>query len=352
MSILIVDDAPDDLDLLKTILTEARRWEIVAARSGEEALQAMETGQIELVLTDIMAPATGGLEACRRIKARPALSHTPVVIMMAGSEREYLNQAYEAGACDYIMKPLEPAEVLARVRSVLRSKEEIEHRMERERELMRAARKLEAANEQLLKLSVVDALTGIANRRCFDQTLDRTWRSAARRRLELALIMIDIDFFKPYNDRLGHPAGDECLQRVAKGLTDGLMRPDDFLAQYGGEEFAVILPQTDLAGALVVAERLRASIESLALPHPASPAATRITISQGIACAMPERGSALATLISMADEALYEAKRSGRNRVSTTAKPYHRLLSGFVARQSHNRTPRSTERSPSRLKPQ
>jgi diguanylate cyclase (GGDEF)-like protein len=229
--------------------------------------------------------------------------------------------------------------VLARVRSVLRSREDIDRRIERERELVAAARKLEASNQQLLRLSAVDALTGIANRRCFDQTVYRVWRSAARREHSVALIMIDIDFFKPYNDHFGHQAGDECLRNVAQSVAAGLKRPDDFVARYGGEEFGVVLPETDIAGATVVAERLRRGVESLTIPHPASPGAKHITISQGVTATVPARESPPSRLIALADEALYQAKKTGRNKVCSphvSAKP---LLSGFVARQSHNRTP-------------
>ncbi len=263
MSILIIDDVPDDLAVLQSILAETGRWNVAVARNAEEAIRALETGEVEIVLADIMTPATGGLEICRQIKARSELAHTPVVIVMTSSERSYLTQAYESGACDYIMKPLDPVEVAARVGAVLRSKVEVDRRIAHEHELLATTRKLQAANQQLLRLSVVDAVTGIANRRSFDQTLDRIWRSASRHQHEVALVMIDIDFFKSYNDSLGHPAGDDCLRRVAKGLTDALKRPDDFLARYGGEEFAVILPQTDLAGASVVADRLRGSVETL-----------------------------------------------------------------------------------------
>jgi diguanylate cyclase (GGDEF)-like protein len=352
MSILIIDDDPDDLTVLQSILAAAERWSFVVAWTAEEALRTLESGDVEMVLADIMAPATGGLEICRQINARADLSHTPVVMIMSSSERTYLTQAYEAGACDYLMKPLDPAEVTARVGAVLRSKDEVERRIAREHELMATTRKLQASNQQLLRLSVVDAVTGVANRRAFDQTLDRIWRSASRHAWEVALVMIDIDFFKSYNDSLGHPAGDACLRRVARGLTDVLKRPDDFLARYGGEEFAIILPQTDLAGAAVVAERLRGSIEALDIAHPASSLANHVTISLGVASILPTREAARFTLISMADEALYGAKRSGRNRVSTLAESYQRTLSGFAAGQSHNRTPRLAELFEDHLKPQ
>jgi diguanylate cyclase (GGDEF)-like protein len=160
----------------------------------------------------------------------------------------------------------------------------------------------------------VDTVTGIANRRHFETMMARAWRSAARHQFEIALIMTDVDFFKGYNDRLGHPAGDTCLRRVAQEMAASLLRPDDFLARYGGEEFAVILPRTGLPGATVVAERIRSNIESLAIDHPGSPVAEYVTVSHGVACTVPSPASPPSALIAMADAALYEAKRSGRNK--------------------------------------
>ncbi len=241
MTILIVDGDADSRERLRVILAEAAQWNIGAVCTGAEALRVLESGEIDLVLTDLMAPEMEGLALCREIKARSDLSHLPVVMMLDNGEHEYLDLACEAGACDYILKPVEPLDVLARVRAVLRIKKDTDSRLQRERSLT-------AANRRLLQLSVVDAVTGIANRRGFDQTLDRVWRSASRQRVDVALLMIDVDFFKPYNDQLGHLAGDQCLRSIAEALSQGLKRPDDFLARYGGEEFSVVLPRTDAGG--------------------------------------------------------------------------------------------------------
>lgn len=315
MRILIVNNAPDELAVLHAILSAEQDWTVMIAQSGSEALQVLAKGGVDLVLADLVLPACCGLELCRSIKNCPHISDTPVVILLAGAERGYLGHTYEAGACDYIMKPLDPLEVIARVRSVLRTKDEIDRRRSRESQLENRNRQLQMVNQELLHLSLVDPVTGIANRRQFNDMMDRAWRSAARHQFEIALILMDIDFFKGYNDHLGHPAGDDCLRRVANELAAGLLRPDDFLARYGGEEFAVILPRTDLAGAEVVADRLRSNVESLGIQHPASATAAFVTVSQGLASAVPAPEAAPASLIALADAALYEAKRCGRNQL-------------------------------------
>lgn len=172
-----------------------------------------------------------------------------------------------------------------------------------------------AAKDELERISFVDGLTGIANRRYFDEFLRREVERAAREQTPLSLIMIDIDFFKAYNDTYGHLAGDDCLKQVASSLRNTVRRPTDLVARYGGEEFAVILPNTSLEGAIRVAEKLRQNIEALKLPHLGSPQEGCLTISLGVASSSTETKDIPTTLIAKADSALYSAKRSGRNRV-------------------------------------
>jgi len=175
------------------------------------------------------------------------------------------------------------------------------------------------AHELLLRLSLVDPLTGIANRRSFETSLDLEWRRAARTGSALSLIMVDVDFFKSYNDTCGHQAGDDCLKQVARAMTDVVKRPGDLVARYGGEEFAVLLQNTAGAGAMLMAEKMRAHVESLGIAHPASAVMDRITISLGVASAQPEPHTSPGALVAAADEALYRSKQDGRNRVSASA---------------------------------
>jgi len=185
---------------------------------------------------------------------------------------------------------------------------------------MLTEQRLEAANAQLVELSATDGLTGIGNRRAFDTELQREVGRAARNAHSLALIMIDVDFFKAFNDRYGHTAGDACLREIA-ALTEGsLHRPPDFAARFGGEEFAVMLPNTPMEGAREVAERIRRAVLHAARPHDGSPLG-RVTISLGVASIAPIPGSKPQTLIDLADAALYQAKRTGRNKVCMAGAP-------------------------------
>ena len=193
---------------------------------------------------------------------------------------------------------------------------ELESRVvELEQQLADRAQQLDDANKALRRLATVDGLTGIANHRHFRDFLESEWRRSVRDHSPLSVIMIDIDYFKTYNDSFGHQAGDECLRRVAASLCEGARRPGDLVARYGGEEFVAVLGATDQDGALVLAERLRVRIEALGLPHPRSLCASVITVSAGVGSAFPVHTGNPDELVGEADRALYRAKREGRNRV-------------------------------------
>jgi len=174
--------------------------------------------------------------------------------------------------------------------------------------------RLQEANEALQRLTLVDTVTDVANRRQFDRALADEWARAIRAGTSIGLVLVDVDHFKPYNDRYGHPAGDECLRRIAAVLGRTLLRAGDLVARYGGEEFAAILPLTDVDAATAVAERMRRSVEALAMPHGATPLGI-VTISGGVAASRPDPGANALDLVARVDAALYEAKAMGRNRI-------------------------------------
>ena len=315
MSILIVDDSPDERLLLENILSRAGYNDLILAASAPEAFAALRLDDpqggdpgVDLVLLDIVMPGIDGLEALRKIQATAHLQDIPVIMVTVLDEAEILETAMDSGAVDYLSKPVREVELLARVRSALRLKDEMGRRKAREREL-------ERLNQKLERLSSLDGLTGVANRRYFDHSLDQEWRRSARENRPLSLIMIDIDNFKAFNDTYGHQAGDDCLKQVAQTLTETLKRPGDFVARYGGEEFAVVLPNTDAQGASLMAEEMRARVAALGIPHAESKAGEMVTISLGVGGTAPKLGKEPAELVSIVDKALYEAKREGRNRV-------------------------------------
>lgn len=290
--LLLVDDQPLYIRALYEIFRDD--CEVYMATSGQQALDLCARNRPDLVLLDLVMPGMGGIEVCRRLKQDRDLADTPVLFVTAQDDVESETQALEAGGLDYIAKPVNPAVVRARVRTHLT---------------------LKAQADQLRKVAYRDGLTGVANRRYFDEHLQSEWSRCARLGTPLALLLLDIDCFKRFNDHYGHIAGDECLQAVGCVLCKLPKRGHDFCARYGGEEFVCLLTDCDLPNAVDKAMALHGAIRALNRPHAASPIAEVVTVSIGVAALIPDLEVSPSVLLEQADTHLYEAKHGGRDRV-------------------------------------
>ncbi|HTJ95534.1 MAG TPA: diguanylate cyclase [Pararobbsia sp.] len=290
--VLVVDDAAINRQVLADLLKADHT--VILAKSGEQALSLAAQHQPDLMLLDVVMPEINGYEVLRRLKSNSRTATIAVIFITGLDSPEDEEHGLTLGASDYITKPFNLAVVRARVRSHL--------------QLARQRRMLES-------LANIDGLTEIANRRHFDDRYAAEWALAERHGHPLSVAILDIDFFKDYNDRAGHAMGDRVLQAVAAVLTDGMIRASDLAARYGGEEFALLMPDTDAAGALHVTDRLREAIGNLTISPSDTKDTNRITVSLGGATLQPGSHESAADLLKAADDHLYRAKKEGRNRV-------------------------------------
>lgn len=290
-TILIVDDMAENIRLLANILQDD--YHILVATDGRQALKIAENKLPDLILLDVIMPEMNGHQLLTRLQAKVETANIPVIFVTALDQVDDQAAGLELGAIDYLVKPIHPTLTKLRVKNQLELKQQRDH---------------------LMRLSMIDGLTGIANRRQFDDLLQREWHRCQRYEYPLSLIMIDVDYFKPFNDTYGHQLGDECIQRVAQCIKSNLHRPSDLAARYGGDEFICLLADTDLEGTQKVAVNIGQSVSALNIIHATSEVADHVTVSIGQATMKPDHERQANDLIGATDKKLYEAKKQGRNR--------------------------------------
>jgi two-component system chemotaxis family response regulator WspR len=315
--VLLVDDQPIVAEAIRRMVADQPDIELAVCNSAAKALPKARELRPTVILQDLVMPDVDGFTLVRFFRADPQTSAIPIIVLSSKEDPRDKSRAFEIGASDYLVKIPDRVELVARVRAHSRSFLAQRERDEAYRALEVLKGELEIKNQELARISMQDGLTGLANRRRFDEVLDRECRRAIREETHLSLLMIDVDFFKKYNDSYGHQAGDECLRQVAAAVGATARRPGDLAARYGGEEFSVILPNTPEEGASNVADKIREGIAALNLPHMASTVASRVTLSLGIATTRAGgnagENASPKVLVERADAALYAAKRAGRD---------------------------------------
>lgn len=237
----------------------------------------------------------------------------PIIVTSGSREPEFVQMMFAFGANDYLAKPFQQLELVARVRSCLRLKHEIDRRQAREKELTEVSRQLAELNSCLARLTLLDGLTKVSNRRAFDETLPQEWKRSIRNKSPVSLLMIDVDYFKQYNDSFGHLSGDDCLREIAAGIKASLNRPADFLCRYGGDEFAVVLPDTNLSGARLVADKIVSHVAGQKIPHANTAPSPFVTVTVGGTSWLPSMEDSIQDFVKCADGGLFVAKSRGRN---------------------------------------
>lgn len=290
-TILVVDDMTTTLLLIHDLLKDT--YEVKIAKSGTKALEILESpNDIDLILLDIEMPDINGYDVCKRIKNNETIKNIPIIFITGRTSQEDEEYGLNLGAIDYITKPFNKAIVKLRIKNYLN---------------------LKIKNDMLEKLSMYDGLTNIRNRRFFDETFEKTFSEIKRDKKSLAVLMIDIDFFKPYNDNYGHGQGDETLRKVAKALEKTIKRASDFVARYGGEEFVILLKDINKDGVEAVANNLLNAVRELKITHEFSKIENYVTISIGASFYNSNSDITKLELLLKADETLYNVKNSGRN---------------------------------------
>ena len=312
--VLLVDDQVMVGEAMRRALLGEPDLEFHYCSDCPNALEVAKRVQPTVILQDLVMPGINGLDLVRQYRADPQTSNIPIIVLSTKEEATVKSEAFRAGANDYIVKLPDKIELIARIRYHSTAYLAQVQRDEAYRALRRSQQELTETNLELQRLSNVDGLTGLCNRRYLGEALESEWKHAMQVQSPISALMMDIDHFKLFNDTYGHLAGDEVLKTVAEVVKAACRRTSDVAARFGGEEFALVLPSMREPAARSLAEQLVAQVAALAIPHSESTTSDRVTISVGVATEFPTRGDQSSLLIKSADEALYEAKRLGRNR--------------------------------------
>ncbi|SDH59452.1 diguanylate cyclase [Pseudomonas panipatensis] len=319
--VLLVDDQAMIGEAVRRALAEDIGIDFHFCSDPSQAIEVALQIRPTVILQDLVMPDTDGLVLVREYRRNPLTRDIPIIVLSTKEDPLVKSAAFAAGANDYLVKLPDAIELVARVRYHSRSYLALQQRDEAYRALRESQQKLLETNLVLQRLMNSDGLTGLSNRRHFDEYLEMEWRRALRDQSQLSLVLIDVDYFKAFNDTFGHLAGDEALRRVAAAIRESCGRSSDLPARYGGEEFAIILPGTSPGGARLLGEKLRLTIQAMAIRHETPQPGSVLSVSVGVATLTPQAGEGCRRLIEMADRALYNAKRGGRNRLGVVEAP-------------------------------
>jgi two-component system chemotaxis family response regulator WspR len=316
--VLLVDDQAMVGEAIRRALLSDPNIDFHYCERAEDALAVAERTRPTVILQDLVMPGVDGLMLVRQYRANPITAHIPIIVLSTKEDPEIKRDAFTAGVNDYLVKLPDTIEMIARIRYHSRSYNNMLQRDAAYRALRESQQQLQKSNFELQRLTNTDGLTGIANRRYLDEYLAAEWKRAYRDQKELSMLLVDVDNFKLYNDTYGHVAGDFVLKKVASVMEASVMRSTDLCARFGGEEFAVILPNVDIHGAVLASQKISNALEASLIPHATSTVSEWVTVSIGAATMIPQENQSHIDLIEMADQRLYRAKSLGKRRVVST----------------------------------